>query len=74
MPQESAKFAAVSPEKILEIESSCLPDGIAPPLLYAAADVLAGMRWEGYRFRDQTISELIVRVVSRSGTGGMAWP
>ena len=32
--------------------------GIAAPLLYAVADGLAGMRWEGYRFRDQTISEL----------------
>jgi hypothetical protein len=72
--QKVQNLAAVSPEKILEIESSCLPGGIAAPLLYAAADVLAGMRWEGYRFRDQTISELIVRVVSRSGTGGMPWP
>lgn len=32
--------------------------GIAAPLLYALADGLAGMRWEGYSFRDQTISEL----------------
>jgi hypothetical membrane protein len=32
--------------------------GIAAPLLYAVADGLAGMRWEGYSFRDQTISEL----------------
>jgi len=35
-----------------------LASGIAAPLLYAAADILAGMRWEGYSFRDQTISEL----------------
>ncbi len=32
--------------------------GVFSPLLYAAADALAGMRWEGYSFRDQTISEL----------------
>jgi hypothetical membrane protein len=32
--------------------------GIVSPLLYAVADALAGMRWQGYSFRDQTISEL----------------
>jgi len=32
--------------------------GILSPVLYAVADVLAGMQWEGYSFRDQTISEL----------------
>jgi len=32
--------------------------GIVSPLLYAATDALAGLRWEGYSFRDQTISEL----------------
>jgi hypothetical membrane protein len=32
--------------------------GVLSPLLYAVADVVAGMRWEGYSFRDQTISEL----------------
>lgn len=32
--------------------------GIVSPLLYAVADALAGLRWEGYSFRDQTISEL----------------
>jgi hypothetical membrane protein len=35
-----------------------LASGIAAPLLYAVADILAGMRWPGYSFRDQTISEL----------------
>ena len=35
-----------------------LASGIAAPALYAAADIVAGMRWEGYSFRDQTISEL----------------
>jgi hypothetical membrane protein len=32
--------------------------GILSPLLYAVSDLLAGMQWEGYSFRDQTISEL----------------
>lgn len=32
--------------------------GVLSPLLYAAADALAGLRWEAYSFRDQTISEL----------------
>lgn len=32
--------------------------GIISPLLYAAADAIAGSQWEGYSFRDQTISEL----------------
>jgi len=35
-----------------------LTAGIVAPLLYAAADLVAGMRWESYSFRDQTISEL----------------
>jgi len=32
--------------------------GVVSPLLYALADTVAGIRWEGYSFRDQTISEL----------------
>lgn len=32
--------------------------GVISPLLYAVADILAGVMWEGYSFRDQTISEL----------------
>src|SRR5678815_4513536 len=32
--------------------------GIAVPLLYAVADLVAGVQWKGYSFRDQTISEL----------------
>ena len=32
--------------------------GIVSPVLYAISDVLAGMQWKGYSFRDQTISEL----------------
>src|SRR5690349_5350790 len=32
--------------------------GILSPLLYGVAGALAGLRWVGYSFRDQTISEL----------------
>jgi len=32
--------------------------GVLSPILYAGADALAGLQWEGYSFRDQTISEL----------------
>lgn len=32
--------------------------GIMSPLLYALSDVLVGVMWEGYSFRDYTISEL----------------
>lgn len=32
--------------------------GILSPLLYAVADAVAGMGWEGYSFLNQTISEL----------------
>ena len=32
--------------------------GILSPVLYAIADVVAGLQLEGYSFRDQTISEL----------------
>jgi hypothetical membrane protein len=32
--------------------------GVISPVLYAVSDALAGMKWEAYSFRDQTISEL----------------
>ena len=35
-----------------------LASGIAAPVLYAIADLIAGLRWEGYSFLHQTISEL----------------
>lgn len=38
--------------------AALLASGIAAPLVYGASDLIAGMRWEGYSFRDQTISEL----------------
>jgi len=36
----------------------CLYCGILSPFLYAVADALAGLQWQGYSFRDQVISEL----------------
>ena len=32
--------------------------GVIAPLIYVAIDVLLAMRWDGYSYRDQTISEL----------------
>jgi pimeloyl-ACP methyl ester carboxylesterase/hypothetical membrane protein len=32
--------------------------GILSPVLYAISDAVAGLQWQGYSFRDQTISEL----------------
>jgi hypothetical membrane protein len=32
--------------------------GVLSPVLYGVADLLAGLQWTGYSFRDQTISEL----------------
>src|SRR5512133_680626 len=39
-------------------QKALLVCGIVAPLLYVASDVIAGLRWHGYSFRDQTISEL----------------
>lgn len=33
--------------------------GIVSSLLYVGADILAAMRWEGYRYTDQAVSELM---------------
>jgi hypothetical protein len=35
-----------------------LASGIVAPLLYIATDLLLALRWAGYSYRDQTISEL----------------
>lgn len=40
------------------LRKALLLGGILSPLVYATADFVAGMRWETYRFRDYTISEL----------------
>jgi hypothetical protein len=37
------------------VRRSLLLCGVLSPLLYAVADALAGMRRDGYSFRDQTI-------------------
>jgi Protein of unknown function (DUF998) len=44
-----------SPSKLNVFLLSC---GVIAPLLYVATDVFLAMRWEGYSYRDQTISEL----------------
>ena len=49
--------------------------GVLSPVLYAVADLLAGLRWEGYSFRDQTISELgAIGAPSRSLFGALLIP
>ena len=50
IPRETGRRGTV--QKVL------LACGIVAPLVYLASDVIAGMRWAGYSFRDQTISEL----------------
>ena len=40
------------------LQQALLACGVGAPLLYVASDVIAGLRWDGYSFRDQTISEL----------------
>jgi uncharacterized protein DUF998 len=42
----------------LVAQLALLASGIVAPLIYLASDVIAGLQWEGYTFRDQTISEL----------------
>ncbi len=49
---EAAKH---SPSKLNLFLLSC---GIFAPMLYVATDVFLAARWDGYSFRDQTISEL----------------
>jgi hypothetical protein len=40
------------------VHIALLACGIVAPLLYVATDLILTMRWEGYRYWDQTISEL----------------
>lgn len=47
--------ARQGPSRVDVLLLSC---GIAAPLLYVATDALLAMRWDGYSYRDQTISEL----------------
>jgi hypothetical protein len=51
-PPEATK---PSPSKLDVFLVSC---GVIAPLLYVATDVFLAMDWEGYSYRDQTISEL----------------
>ncbi len=56
----SADSAAAAPQKRSRtaLETALLACGFVAPLLYLASDVIAGLRWHSYSFRDQTISEL----------------
>lgn len=49
-----AKSAANSSK----VETFLLLCGVLSPVMYAAADAIAGMSWAEYSFRDHTISEL----------------
>lgn len=51
--RDPAKLRGLSKPKVFLL--SC---GIVAPFLYVATDVFLAMRWEGYTYRDQTISEL----------------
>jgi len=44
--------------KSVMVSRTLLLCGVLSPLLYFIADLLAGLSWDGYSFRDQTISEL----------------
>jgi hypothetical protein len=62
-PTEAAPASRPRRGETIEQEAAAvttllLACGIVAPLVYLASDVIAGMRWEGYSFRDQTISEL----------------
>jgi Protein of unknown function (DUF998) len=50
-PEETKR----SPSKLNVFLLAC---GVVAPLLYVATDLFLAMRWEGYSYRDQTISEL----------------
>ena len=45
-------------KKPARLQIFLLSCGIAAPLMYVLSDVLIALRWEGYSYRDQTISEL----------------
>lgn len=46
---------STAPSRLTLFLLSC---GIIAPLLYVVTDVLLTLRWDGYSYRDQTISEL----------------
>ena len=61
-PTETVTPRAGPPEVVKQgpskLDVFLLSCGIVAPLLYVATDVFLAMRWEGYSYRDQTISEL----------------
>jgi hypothetical protein len=62
-PPTDARSPRAAPPEVTKQEPSklkvlLLSCGIVAPLLYVATDVFLAMRWEGYSYRDQTISEL----------------
>jgi Protein of unknown function (DUF998) len=48
----------VTKQGLSKLNVLLLSCGIVAPLLYVATDVFLAIRWEGYSYRDQTISEL----------------
>ena len=50
--------ATIAKKRSTAFHTVLLACGVIAPLLYLASDLIAGLRWEGYSFRDQTISEL----------------
>lgn len=57
-PTAEPASRAVPRPAALRLDILLLACGIAAPVVYAATDVLLAMRWDGYSYRDQTISEL----------------
>lgn len=57
-PPSGHEPALPGPDWARTAQLALLASGIVAPLLYLATDVIAGIRWEGCSFRDQTISEL----------------
>ena len=59
MTHERARTAAQLVRTRSRVRQILLLCGILSPLLYVATDVLGGMRYEGYSFSSQAISELM---------------
>ena len=62
-PPTEVRFPRAAPPEVTKQGTSklnvfLLSCGIIAPLLYVATDIFLAMRWEGYSYRDQTISEL----------------
>lgn len=57
--QPTPVHANAGPPARLGARGVLLASGIAASLLYVAADGLAALRWEGYRYTDQMVSELM---------------